>query len=74
MKRLLVLFLILLMTACRSEVDRQMSECSEQFPESIKTISDINDRWADALEVAASTARMSLSGQIGELQSIRRFA
>jgi hypothetical protein len=30
------------------------------------------DRWFDAVEIADSTARMSLSGPVGELQAIRR--
>lgn len=38
----------------------------------IEITSDIEEQWHDALDIANSTARMSLSGPIGDMQQIIR--
>ena len=48
--------------------------CASQSEEFLVEIQDINMRWLDAMELADSTSRMSLSGPISDLQLIRRDA
>lgn len=44
------------------------------YDKSVASLRAINDKWADALRLAASTARMSLSPQVASLQAIKREA
>lgn len=46
--------------------------CEEQTVDYRAAVDDIVERWDDAAEIANSTARMSLSGPLGELQDIKR--
>lgn len=46
--------------------------CADQAADYLAELDDLRARWMDALEIADSTARMSLAGPVGELQDIRR--
>lgn len=44
------------------------------YDKSVASLRAINDKWADAFRLTASTARISLSPQIASLQAIKREA
>lgn len=44
------------------------------YDKSVASLRAINDKWADAFRLTASTARMSLPPQIASLQAIKREA
>lgn len=46
--------------------------CADQAADYLAELDDLHARWMDALEIADSTARISLAGPVGELQAIRR--
>lgn len=46
--------------------------CAEEASSFLGSLSSILGRWQDAIDVANSTSRISLSGPVGELQAIRR--
>lgn len=46
--------------------------CADQAAGYLAALEDLRARWLDALEIADSTARISLAGPVGELQDIRR--
>lgn len=46
--------------------------CAEEASAFLGSLSSILGRWQDAIDVANSTARVSLAGPVGELQAIRR--
>ncbi len=67
MKRIAAIIFILLTTAACAEPT--CYELTEEYRESVDAIVD---EWDDALQIANSTARMSLAGPLGELQEINR--
>ena len=46
--------------------------CAEQAKEYLEELERLEEQWFDAVEVADSTSRISLSGPVGELQTIKR--
>ena len=46
--------------------------CADQAADYLADLETLRGRWLDALEIADSTARISLAGPVGELQAIRR--
>jgi|CXWK01.1.fsa_nt_gi hypothetical protein len=45
---------------------------ADQAADYLAELAALRQRWLDALEIADSTARISLAGPVGELQAIRR--
>ena len=66
--------LCLLLMACTSESEQMMSDCREGMPEYVEQMEDITDRWDDSMQIALSSARISLAEPVGDLQEIRRDA
>lgn len=46
--------------------------CAVIAEDSLDELGEIESRWSDALEVAASSSRLALSGPLADLQEIRR--
>lgn len=71
MKKLIVLVALVVLlygsTGCSQS-------CAEQTVEYRAAVDDLIERWDDANAVAGSTARVSLSGPIAQMQELRREA
>lgn len=69
--RWLLLLCILLITACGTgDLPLVGSDCdTDQVAENL---SDVAERWDDAVDIAESTSRIAMSGPISDLQEIRR--
>lgn len=67
MRRLLFLVLLLV-----TAVSCAAPTCEESTVDYRATVDSLNEQWDDALAIANSTARMSLSGPLGDLQSLNR--
>jgi hypothetical protein len=67
MKRLFIAVLLLI-----AAVSCAKPTCEELTVDYRASIDAINEEWDDATAIASSTARMSLSGPLGELQGINR--
>lgn len=68
LKKLIPLIALLLLAA----VSCSEPTCAESTEEYRAAVDLIIEEWDDAVQIADSTARMSLSGPLGELQSINR--
>jgi hypothetical protein len=82
MKRLALLTAaVLMLSACQSAPPTEVAEVSTPTPdecspdsEHIEALRDVEERFADAVSLAGSTPRISLSEPIANLQEIRRDA
>lgn len=76
-----LIFLVLAFSACSGagfgatptpEPTPTEIPCIEQSADLVTSIDSIMERWEDADELAAGTARIALSGPVGTLQEVRR--
>ncbi|MBK9292819.1 MAG: hypothetical protein IPM52_14520 [Bacteroidetes bacterium] len=66
--------MIIILTLLVTAVSCAAPTCEESTVDYRAAVDSINEEWDDAIAIANSTARMSLAGPLGELQSIAREA
>lgn len=71
---LFLLAMLFFLAGCSSEMQQSIDECEEQFPPYAEKMGEIQAEWDDAIEMAASTSRIALTGPVSDLQAIRREA